>query len=104
MISHVVYRGRNNPIVLQLQNDGAPVTAISRVELCINGTGIHIDSTQPFVEYAPLTGVLTMQLGRITAVTDLTGSSYIVDVTGYASGDTDGTFFGNFGFTLADPC
>lgn len=104
MISHVVFRGRNNPIVLKILSDGVIAAGISRVDVCIRDTGIHVDSTQPFVAYDPVTGVLTVQLGRITAVTDLTGTSYIADVTGFASGDSDGTVFGSFGFTLADAC
>lgn len=105
MISHVVYRNRNNLIVLQLQNDGAVPPGIVSVEVCISPAGVHVETgVSPFAVYAPLTGILTLQLGRVPEVIALTDVSYMAEVTAFTVGDSNGTLFGSFNFTLQDAC
>lgn len=105
MISHVVYRNRNNSIVIQLQNNGAVPAGVVRVDTCISPAGVHVDSTvSPFALYDGVTGTLTLQLGRVPEVIALTGISFVAEITAFVAGDSNGTVFGSFMFTLQDAC
>jgi hypothetical protein len=96
MISHTVYRGRNNEIILQLQSNDAPLddpAAIDNVELTLGG--VTVDSTgSDFIDYDA--GVLTMRLGRVTEVAALVDGNHLVEVTGYGASNDEGIAFGSF--------
>jgi hypothetical protein len=102
MISHTVYRGRNNEIILQLQSNDAPLddpAAIDNVELTLDVVTVDSDDSG-FIDYDA--GVLTMKLGRVPEVMALEDGNHLVEVTGYGASNDEGIAFGSFLIYLRD--
>lgn len=103
MISHTVYRERNNEIILQLQAAGAPLAApdsIASVE--VNIGAVWADTASSFITYDDEDGTLTLALGRVAEFAALPDGVYQVEVTGFAVDDEKGIAFGFFLIYLRD--
>ena len=104
-ISHTVFRGRNNEIVLQLLSDDAPLAApevITEVEVSVSDGDEWIDTGSEHVAYDSEDGTLTMALGRIETFTGLPDGVYQMEVTGFKVDDDNGIAFGGFLIYLRD--
>lgn len=107
MIRRTVFRGRNNPVVLQLTEDNEPLAdpaAFDRIELCIGSTEVEVDTTDPNLTYDNVDGVLTALLGLVAVFTALPDGDYRCKVTGYGPGNAAGTVFGSVVLELRPAC
>src|SRR5688572_20410909 len=111
MISHTVFRGRNNEIVLQLLNEDEPLAApntIDRVEITFKArtvpviTAFSLDSDSDFIDYDDSDGRVTMMLGRETDIIALADGVYEGDVIAYGTDNVQGIAFGSFLIYLTD--
>lgn len=102
MLSHTVYRGRDNAIILNLVANEEPAGALDDVEITIDGEFIADTESEVegVFEYAAST--LTMKLGLVAGIAILDDGVYMIEVVGFSSGSDDGTAYGTFLIYLTD--
>jgi hypothetical protein len=110
-ISHTVFRGRNNEIVLQLLNEDDPLelpNSVNLVELEVTKNqfqpqpGVTVDSSHTFIEYDDDDGTIRMKLGRVDEITALDDGVYEIEVTAFGPENVEGIAFGSFLIYLRD--
>jgi hypothetical protein len=114
-ISHTVYRGRNNEIVLQLLSAGAPLaspSSIDKVEMTLRSCQLSGVAAAPVtvdsqadsdaVDYDEAEGTVSMKLGRIAEVIALADGAYDVQVIAFGPDNIEGLAFGSFLIYLTD--
>ncbi len=105
MISHTVYRGRNNENVLQLLNEDEALSApdaIDRIEITFEArtlpdvAAVSVENDSDFIEYSESDGTVTMRLGRIESINALADGVYEGEVIAYGPDNVQGIVFGSF--------
>jgi len=99
MISHTVFRGMNNEIILQLLSAGDPLGQPDSIDTVRLGIGdLLLESAEDSdIEYDDSDGTLHLKLGRVADVVALLDGNYQVEVSAYGTPDNEeGIAFGAF--------